>query len=303
MKNKLSMTIGISAYNEEANIGCLLEDLLKQKSGSFTVEKIIVVSDCSTDKTENIARSFKNSKIKLLINKKRLGIGPVQNIIIKNSDSDILIILNADTRVFSDRFLEKIANEMKTKEVDLLSPLLREIKPGKFFEKVLLTSMNFKAFLFEHFNGGNNVYTCYGRARAFSKKLYKRLNFPLSIGEDAYSFFYCVKNGFKYVYAKDIIAYYKLPDSYKDHKKQSIRFFQSKKAIAKIFGSDYVNIHYSFPALLIVKAFFIYLLKDPINMVMYAFVIAYLKLKSLFSKKIKETWDISESSKKIMLSK
>ena len=40
----LAVTIGIPAYNEEANIAFLLEDILKQRQETFQLKKILVIS-------------------------------------------------------------------------------------------------------------------------------------------------------------------------------------------------------------------------------------------------------------------
>ena len=79
IKEKVSVTIGIPAYNEEANIGHLLKSLIKQKEEDFKIDKIIVSSDGSTDRTIEIVKSFKDSRIKLLDNKKRRGQASRQN--------------------------------------------------------------------------------------------------------------------------------------------------------------------------------------------------------------------------------
>jgi len=54
MKKLITVSIGIPAYNEEANIGKLLSSLIKQKEAGFIIKEIIVVSDQSTDKTDEI---------------------------------------------------------------------------------------------------------------------------------------------------------------------------------------------------------------------------------------------------------
>jgi len=54
----MKITIGIPAYNEEKNIGNLLNDILNQKLEHNILEKILVISDNSTDKTDEIVSSF-----------------------------------------------------------------------------------------------------------------------------------------------------------------------------------------------------------------------------------------------------
>ena len=55
---KPTVTIGIPAYNESANIGRLINDVLGQKQNHFRLAKIIVVSDCSSDATVSIVKKI-----------------------------------------------------------------------------------------------------------------------------------------------------------------------------------------------------------------------------------------------------
>jgi len=59
----IKVSIGIMAYNEEANIGRLLARLLEQRTQKVKIEKILVVASGCTDRTEDIVRhwSQKNS--------------------------------------------------------------------------------------------------------------------------------------------------------------------------------------------------------------------------------------------------
>ena len=48
---KPTIEIGIPALNEEANIGYLIESLLKQDKSGYELKRILVSSDGSTDRT------------------------------------------------------------------------------------------------------------------------------------------------------------------------------------------------------------------------------------------------------------
>ena len=71
----LNLSLGIMAYNEEANIGRLLHALLSQRLTRAILKEIIVVASGSSDKTINIVRDFmnKDSRISLFIQPKRMG--------------------------------------------------------------------------------------------------------------------------------------------------------------------------------------------------------------------------------------
>src|SRR5690242_10839999 len=93
---KLSVSVGIPAYNEEANIKALLLSILSQKGNNFTLKEIIVVSDCSNDNTVAEVKNVKSKKIILIQNRKRSGAAIGQNKIVDFFSGEVLVIFNAD---------------------------------------------------------------------------------------------------------------------------------------------------------------------------------------------------------------
>jgi glycosyltransferase involved in cell wall biosynthesis len=63
MKN---VTIGIPAFNEEANIAHVVQAMLNQNEDGFVIDKIIVASDGSSDATAAIVRSIKDERLVLI---------------------------------------------------------------------------------------------------------------------------------------------------------------------------------------------------------------------------------------------
>ena len=109
MKNKrLTVSIGIPTYNEEANIGYLLKSLLNQKLKSAKFVEILVFDDGSTDSTAQIVDSFNNPAIKIFRGKNRIGQQLRQNQIVKNYKSDILIILEGDILPHDEYTIEEL---------------------------------------------------------------------------------------------------------------------------------------------------------------------------------------------------
>ena len=294
---KPTVTIGIPAYNEEANIGFLIESLLAQKFHGFIFKDIVVFSDGSNDKTVYEVERFNSKKIKVIENKKRRGKAFGQNRIFKISDSDILLILDADILIKDVNFVSKLVDPIIKKRVDLTSVRAVELPQTSFLEKALAISMKIKFSVFEKYKDGNNVYTCRGPARVFSKRLYKKIFFKESIGEDAFSYLYCIKNGYKYSYVKNTCLYYKLPSSLKDHRKQSVRFYQSQKKLYGIFGENFVKSEFHYPINLSILFTLKFSLRYPVYCLFYAFVNLYTRLASILDPDTKGKWEISESSK------
>ncbi len=296
---KLTVTIGIPAFNEEANIGFLLKDVLMQKTNSFKLTNILVSSDGSTDKTKFIVEAFKDKRIKLLANIERKGQSYRQNQIMNISKTDILVLINADIALKDKDFLEKLIKVFKSKNADLVSSNLVATYPRTFTEKVLGISQLFKNSIFEHYRFGDNLYTCHGAVRAFSKNLYKTMRFKQSIAEDAYSYLFVKKNNLNYQYAKNAVAYYKLPENISDHKKQSARFFHSKKFLYLEFGKKFTDTEYKLPFKKMLKTYLTFFVRSPIEMIIYSAIVIVMRLESFLAKDISNTWDVAQSSKAI----
>ncbi len=98
-RHKIDCSIGIMAYNEEANIGKLLDILLKQKLFLCNIAEIMVVASGCTDNTEMIAESYvkKDKRIKLLIQSDREGKASAINLFLKHARGEIVVLESADT--------------------------------------------------------------------------------------------------------------------------------------------------------------------------------------------------------------
>lgn len=94
-----SCSVGIMAYNEEANIGRLLNALLKQQTCCCDIKEIIVLASGCTDKTELIVREFaaRNSQVKLIVQPRREGKASAINLFLLHTQSDVVILESADT--------------------------------------------------------------------------------------------------------------------------------------------------------------------------------------------------------------
>ncbi len=299
MKKNKTLTIGIPAYNEEANIAVLIAKILNQKERDFNIKKIIISSDGSTDKTVEAAKSLKSSVVDVLNNKERKGIARGLNQIIKGCNSDILVTLDADIDVSDPEFLYKLINPIIKSGADLTSSAIAATQPSTFYGKVIFVSTLLKNILFEIFKKGHNIYTCHGLARGYSHRLYKNLTFPTSVGNDMYSYLKCASENFDYRYAPTAVAWYKLPENYKDHKHQSTRFFNSFAKQKKFFDPQMVNKETKIPLRDYIAAFSKsgdVILKYPAESAAYLLLQIYMRFRSLLSGS-EDVWSIAVSTK------
>src|SRR3989344_3768380 len=98
MTKKLTVTIGIPAYNEQENIQAMLKSVLAQKGNNFVIKKIVVVSDGSSDQTVSKVKEIQKEShlISLVEGKTRKGKIIRLNKIYSLNKSDILFTFDAD---------------------------------------------------------------------------------------------------------------------------------------------------------------------------------------------------------------
>lgn len=298
MVNKQKIVIGIPAFNEDKNIGKLLDYLCDSKNNNNQIDEIIVCSDASTDNTNNEVLKKRNVKTRLIINKERKGLAYSQNRIIQITDGDILILLNADIIIKNKNTVSKLIQPIVNHIADLTSCKLIGISNNSRIASLLNFSIDFKNKLYESYDNGQNIYTCHGAIRAFSKKLYKNLRFVESTGEDAYSYLYSIKNNYKYQYVKDATVAIISPDNMFDHTNQSSRFFHSEKLMESLFDKKFVKSKYKIPLKSMFTSLLYFFLRQPLKIIQYITLYIILKIRStILPYKKSQIWTISSSSK------
>src|SRR6266446_7256030 len=90
------LSILIAAYNEEAGIHKKLEQTLSLEYPPEKME-VIVLSDGSTDRTDEIVQSFNDPRIRLLHITGRMGKTNAQNEGVKHARGDVLVFSDATT--------------------------------------------------------------------------------------------------------------------------------------------------------------------------------------------------------------
>ena len=96
---KILCSVGVTAYNEEANIGPLLAALSDQHLHEVEIVEIIVVASACTDRTVPIVREQMalDSRIKLIEQARREGKTSAINLFLQAAQTEICVLESGDT--------------------------------------------------------------------------------------------------------------------------------------------------------------------------------------------------------------
>jgi len=98
-ETKIRCSVGITAYNEEANIGRLLQAIWDQRLYEVEIAEIIVVASGCTDQTEEIVREYmaRDPRIQLHVQERREGKTSAINVFLKHAQEKICVLESGDT--------------------------------------------------------------------------------------------------------------------------------------------------------------------------------------------------------------
>jgi len=116
----IAVSVGVMAYNEERNIGRLLEALTSQKLEVADVRRITVVSSGSTDDTDHIVGDWaaRDPRIELLRQQEREGKASALNLFLERAEGDVFVLESGDTLPAPD-CIERLVRPFEDPEVGM----------------------------------------------------------------------------------------------------------------------------------------------------------------------------------------
>lgn len=123
-----SVSFIITAYNEERDLAAKLENTLALDYPKNLLE-VIVASDCSGDRTDEIARGFADRGVRLHRQEARLGKTAAQNAAVERAGGEIILFSDATTMYRSD-VLRVIMPNFADSEVGCVAGRLVYVDPN-----------------------------------------------------------------------------------------------------------------------------------------------------------------------------
>jgi len=300
---KTTLTIGIPAYNEEQNIEAFLRSLFTQKLRTIILEEILVYSDSSTDRTNEIVQKLSKTypKIKLIQGKTNKGKYRRVNEMFHRNKSDALVILDADIALENDDFLEKLVHKLiSDKKALMVAANVTLIQPENFFPKIIHAGFVFGDLMRLSVPGYDIAPNFHGAATVYRASFTKAVSIPQNVSDPHLYIYLSAKklNGFRYCPEANVLQY--APETIADVKQMMQRSIGKKDSVLEsLFGKEMIEQVHFIPRkakfIAVLKSFQIQPLYTPL-----ALLTSFYLGKIVKPDKIDKTpvWKINKSTKK-----
>lgn len=152
MEDKVYLSVVMAEYNtKETELRESINSILNQTYQFF---ELIIVDDCGKNNVENIVKSFKDNRIKVIKNEKNIGLAESLNKGIKCAKYNYILRMDTDDICFKDRFEKQIKFALEHPEYSIIGGKhvyfdengeyeSRFIKTGEIIEKDFLYNTPF----------------------------------------------------------------------------------------------------------------------------------------------------------------
>lgn len=293
--NELLVSVGVAAYNEEKNIQRLIKSVISQDRSGYHLDKMLIISDGSTDKTVIRAKSIKSPQITILDFKERRGKSCRLNEMFRTLKSDVLVILDADIIIRNHKIIQSLVMPFKDKKMGLVGGNIKPLNGRNIVENAI----NCGARIYERLNEkGYHSFGYDGRILAVSKRFARSVKIPQKkAGSDEFLYLSAHKLGFKTKYQKNAVIFYKSPSNFKDYLKQHSRFTVTHNYFKKTF-TKYSPEEYKLPISIYLREVLKESQRHPVSMgLMFLISLLGKSLTKVSQPKINSLWQIAESTK------
>ena len=221
--------MGITAHNEEANIGKLLECVLQQDLRTAILAEIIVVISGCTDNTEEVVREYmiRDGRIHLLVQEHREGKASAMNLFIEEADEDVLILSSADLQPAPDT-LELLISPFVDSELGMTACRPEPVNDPNTF-------MGFAAHLLWDLHHQMNLHGFKAGEMIAFRKVFTRI--PQYTAVDEASVEPLIRGqGYQVRYIPEAIVYNKGPETASDFLRQRRRIYAGHLQLQQILG-------------------------------------------------------------------
>lgn len=297
-----TVTIGIPAFNEGKNILYLLRSLLSQEQKSYHIEKIIVISDGSTDDMENkvMRISNQNKLISLVADHQNIGKQKRLMQLYKMNTSDIFVQLDADIVLAHNRVLEELIKPFQYQNVFVASGDRIPLGDKSLVAQLILKKNQMWRELRTSLTYPHTIINCFSCILAMRKSFTKTIILDQNITSES-QLVYCetVKRHLEFRFAPKAEIYFNMPATLSDYLEQTKRSFDETNTLIKKYGSQ-IKHYDEIPTNIRRRIFVSNLVKDPIFTIASLLLFCVLQYFPYKTTEVKKAgfWKIVNSTKK-----
>jgi len=222
-------SMGIMAYNEEANIGRLLEAVVSQELKEVTLTEIVVVASGCTDNTEAIVLEWakRDSRIRLISQEKRAGKAAAINDYLPRAQEKILVLCSADL-LPEPEAIERLVAPFADPEVGMTSSRPVPVNDETQF-------MGYAAHMLWGLHHAINMKSFKAGEMIAIRKIFERI--PYHTAVDEASMEPVIRGqGYQAKYVPTAIVYNKGPETLTDFLRQRRRIYAGHLAVRDTLG-------------------------------------------------------------------
>ena len=225
------ISIIVTAHNEQAGIGAKIDNLLALPPYAGSLE-IIVASDASVDRTDDIVAEYTDRGVKLVRNDRHEGKEAAQALAIHEAQGDLLVFTDVSTSM-QGNVLQKIEQHFRDPGVGALSSVDqfvdREGRPAGEGAYV-----RYEMWLRRQESRVSSLIGLSGSFFAVRAAIC-RDNWLTSVPSDLMTAINCFQAGFAAISAEDVIGYYPdLADSAKEFRRKIRTVLRGMRALAVV---------------------------------------------------------------------
>ena len=225
----IACSIGIMAFNEEANIGPMLEALVAQRTAKVNPTEIVVVASGCTDRTESVVQGWarRDPRIRLMVQPRREGKSSAINQFLPQAREKIVVLCGADLLPEADA-LEELVTPFADPAVGLTAGRPVPVNdPGTF--------MGFAAHLLWNLHHQVNLRSFKGGELIAFRNIFERIPHHTSVDEASIE--PVIRGqGYEVRYVPTAIVYNKGPLTVADFLSQRRRIFAGHLAVRRSLG-------------------------------------------------------------------
>jgi len=242
-ENPVLVSVIVPAYNEEKALGKTIESLLRL---SYSNKEIIIVDDGSTDRTLEVARSYAQKDVVMVVTKSNGGKWDALNTGIKAAKGEFIVCIDADT-ILDQNAIHYLVRHFRNPKIGAVAGNVKVGNRGSLLTKLqaleYVVGINLHRRSEAHLQ---NVTVVPGPIGAFRASVLNEVGFfeGDTFAEDADITFRILKAGYRTLYEPRAFAYTEAPKSMTGLAKQRYRWYRGSLQVLSKHKNMAFNMKY-----------------------------------------------------------